>query len=336
MSRLRAVHRLATALAATAGVLTLAACGGGDQKGSTSTRAISVDGSSTVYPVTQAVAEEYMVANQGTRVSVGYSGTGGGFKKFCRGETDVSNASRPISPEEEELCSTNGVDYTRFTVAFDGITVTVNPKNDWAQCITTEELRQIWQPASEVDSWSDVRDDWPDRDMTLFGPGTDSGTFDYFTESIMGEEAASRANYTASEDDNVLVMGVAGDAGALGYFGYAYYAENQDRLKALEVDGGEGCVAPTESTIESGDYQPLSRPLFIYVRDQALQEQAVQDFVRFYLQNARELVPQVGYISLPADRYQEQLANVPGPSVEPGGAGTAPAGDTAGEASSSG
>lgn len=310
MHRLTALRPAATAFAAAIGVLLLTACDG--ERRATSSGAVSIDGSSTVYPVTQAVAEEYMATIPGTRVSVGYSGTGGGFKKFCREETDISDASRPISPEEEELCAANAVDYTRLTVGSDGITVVVNPENDWARCITVGELRRIWEPGSAVEDWSDVRPAWPERRMTLFGPGTDSGTFDYFTASIMGEEAASRAEYTASEDDNVLVMGVAGDVGSLGYFGYAYYDANRERLKALEVDAGEGCVAPTEQTIESGTYEPLSRPLYIYVRERALQREPVRSLVTFYLENARELVPQVGYVPLPAERYRKQLGELPG------------------------
>lgn len=306
----------APALAAT---LLFAACGGRGEE--VARRAISVDGSSTVYPVTQAVAEEFMAADPGIRVSVGYSGTGGGFKKFCRGETDLSDASRPISREETALCERNGVDYTRLTVAFDGITVVANPQNDWARCLTVEELRKIWRPRSTVRRWSDVRSAWPGREMPLYGPGTDSGTFDYFTEAVVGEEAASRADYTASEDDNVLVMGVAGDAAALGYFGFAYYQENQERLKALEVDGGQGCVAPTPATIESGDYQPLSRPLYVYVARAAMERPAVQDFVRFYLENARELVPQVGYVPLSPERYREQLGELPGGGTRAAAAG---------------
>ncbi len=311
------VPRGAALAALSGGLFLLLACGGGDQQGSSATRAISVDGSSTVYPVTQAAAEEYMAATPDTRVSVGYSGTGGGFKKFCRGETDISDASRSISPEEEELCRENGVEYRRLTVASDGITVVVNPKNDWARCIAVEELRRIWEPGSTVNNWGDIRPDWPDREMPLFGPGTDSGTFDYFTEAIMGQEASSRSDFTASEDDNVLVMGVSGDPAALGYFGYAYFDENRDRLRALEVDPGDGCVAPNQETIESGEYRPLSRPLYIYVREEALQEAAVLDFVRYYLDSARELVPQVGYVPLSAERYREQAASLP----SSGGAG---------------
>ena len=298
---------------AVACLLLLAACGGeGGADGSGLTGTVAVDGSSTVYPVTEAMAEEFQRANRGVRVTVGVSGTGGGFKKFCRGETDVSDASRPIKESERELCAENGVDFVRVPVAFDGITVAVNPENDWAQCVTTGELRRIWQPDSSIERWSQVRDAWPERDMPLFGPGTDSGTFDYFTEAVVGEEDASRSDYSASEDDNVILMGVANDGGALGYFGFAYYVENQDRVRALEVDDGDGCTAPTMESIEAGEYRPLSRPLFIYVAEQALQRPEVRAFVDFYLENGRALVPEVGYVPLSTARYDSLRAGLPG------------------------
>lgn len=284
----------------------LAACGGGDAAGDGGR--IQIDGSSTVYPVSQAVAEEFMLGEgSGVRVTVSQSGTGGGFKRFCAGETEISDASRPIKPEEEALCAENGVEWQAFEVAKDGITVVVNPANDFVQCLTVAELRRVWEPGSQVSMWSDIRSEWPNQEMKLYGPGTDSGTFDYFTEAIMGREDASRQDYTASEDDNVLVQGVAGDPGALGYFGYAYYAENTDQLKEVGVDGGAGCVVPTLETIGSGEYAPLARPMFIYVNTGALEREAVQQFVEYYMRTAEGLVPQVGYVPLAAEVYEHNL-----------------------------
>jgi len=301
------------ALAAALGV-TLAGCGGGAE-GSLS-GSIQVDGSSTVFPITEAVAEEFMTETGGrVRVSVGMSGTGGGFKRFCAGETDISNASRPIKESEVEQCRAAGVEPVELPVATDGLAVLVNPANDFVQCLTVDELKKIWQPGSTVKSWSEVRAGFPNRPLKLYGPGTNSGTFDYFTEAVMGKEDASRADYTASEDDNVLVQGVSGDPNALGYFGYAYVAENQGKLKTVAVDAGQGCVQPTPQTIESGQYKPLSRPIFIYVKKASLQRPEVREFIDFYLRSAPELVPQTGYIPLGQAGYQqsrqkfEQAAN---------------------------
>ncbi len=291
----------------------LSACGGGEpriEQEAGLTGAVRIDGSSTVFPVTEAVAEEFQIENRGVRVTVGISGTGGGFKKFCAGETDISDASRPIKESELEACRGNGIEPKSITVAYDGLAVMMNPANDFASCLTVDELKRIWEPGSTVTTWRDVRPDWPAEEIKLYGPGTDSGTFDYFTEAIVGEEDASRPDFTASEDDNVLVQGIAGDPYALGYFGYAYYAENTDKLKLVAVDGGDGCVAPSPETVQAGVYQPLSRPLFIYVKQTALERPAVAAFVRYYLTNARVLVPQVGYVPLDAERYQASLAEL--------------------------
>lgn len=314
------------AAGAAAALVALVACGGGGGDDGLS-GSVAVDGSSTVYPVIEAVAEEFQRAHRGVRVTVGVSGTGGGFKKFCRGETDVSDASREIKPSEEQLCEENGVDWVQVPVAWDGLTVAVHPENDWASCVTVDELQRIWRPGSSIDEWSQVRDDWPGRELPLFGPGTDSGTFDYFTEAIMGEEDASRGDYSASEDDNVTLMGVANDVGAMGYFGFAYYIENVERVKALEIDDGDGCTAPTPETIESGEYRPLSRPLFLYVSRQALERPEVRAFVDFVLDNGRQLVPEVGYVPLSAGRYDSVRAELPAPDTA-GGTG---AGRTDGE-----
>ena len=298
-------------------MLAVAACGGdaggdGAADGGVS-GAVEIDGSSTVYPITEAVAEEYMLENGGAvRVTVGISGTGGGFKRFCAGETDINDASRAIKPEETETCASVGVEAHEFAVAYDGLSVVVNPDNDWASCLTVAELRSIWEPGSTITNWSQVRDGFPDEPLVLYGPGTDSGTFDYFTEAINGQEDASRSDYTASEDDNVLVQGVAGDRGGLGYFGYAYYEENTDRMKVVGVDNGSGCVTPSPETVNSGEYAPLSRPVFIYVSSTAMERPEVVDFVRYYMENAPALVREVGYIPLPADQYEENLARIGG------------------------
>ena len=288
----------------------LGACGGGEggEAGAAGdlSGTISADGSSTVFPVTEAVAEEFMAETGGSvRVTVASSGTGGGFQRFCAGETDISNASRAIDAEELEACRAAGVDPVELTVGVDGEVIVLNPANDFVQCITTDELRRIWQPSSTVRNWSDVRPEWPAQPIKLYAPGTNSGSFDFFTETIMGETGASRPDYTASEDDNVLVQGVAGDPSALGYFGFAYYSQNTDKLKVAAVDGGQGCVAPSVATIDDGTYQPLARPLFIYVNRNSLARPELRAFVDFYLSNATELVPAVGYVALPDDRLQQ-------------------------------
>jgi phosphate transport system substrate-binding protein len=305
-------------IAVVAGFATLtllaAACGNTGQEGtggagSGTTASILADGSSTVFPITQAVAEEFSLENPDVKVSVGTSGTGGGFEKFCAGETDISDASRPIKPDEEvPACEQNGVEYVELQVAIDGLSVMVNPANDFAECLTLEELNAIWGPESTVDNWSQVRPGFPDQPLTLYGPGTDSGTFDYFTDEVNGEEGASRSDYTASEDDNVLVQGIAGDPNALGYFGFAYYEQNQDKLKVLGVDAGSGCVTPTTDTIASGEYSPLSRPLFVYVSKASAGRPEVNEFMGFYLSTVNELVPEVGYIPMPADTLEAETS----------------------------
>ena len=289
-----------------------AGCGGGEsaEAGGLS-GSISADGSSTVFPVTEAVAEEFMAETGGdVRVTVAMSGTGGGFKRFCQGETDISNASRPIKEEEVAQCTQAGVEPVEVSVGVDGQVIVVHPSNTFAQCITVAELKKIWEPSSTVDSWNDIRPEWPDQPIKLYGPGTNSGTFDYFTATVMGEEDASRSDYTASEDDNVLVQGVAGDPNSLGYFGFAYYSQSQDKLRALQVDGGKGCVTPSPQTIENATYAPLSHPLFIYVKKASLARPEVRRFVEFYLESAPELVPQVGYVPLSAEGYQKSRATL--------------------------
>ncbi len=271
---------------------------------------LRIDGSSTVFPITEAVAEEFQKIDRKVRVTVGISGTGGGFKKFCAGETDISDASRPIKPSEVELCGKNDIEYIELPVAYDGIAVVVSPKNDWAATISVAELKAMWQPEAQakLTRWSQVRPGWPDRELHLFGAGVDSGTYDYFTEAIVGKEHASRGDFTSSEDDNVLVQGVAQDELALGFFGFAYYWENQSRLKIAAIDdgkpdNGDGPVVPSIESIRNGTYQPLSRPIFIYVAKRALDRPEVQSFTRFYLQNATQLVTEVGYVPLPERVY---------------------------------
>jgi phosphate transport system substrate-binding protein len=268
---------------------------------------IQIDGSSTVFPITEAVAEEFQKARKGkVKVTVGIAGTGGGFKKFCRAETDVSNASRPILKSEIEDCKKSGVQFIELPVAFDALTVIVNPKNDWVKSLTIADLKKMWEPSAQgkITTWNQIRPEWPNNPLKLFGPGADSGTFDYFTEAIVGKAKSSRGDFTASEDDNVLVQGVANDRNALGYFGFAYYIENQKKLKAVPIVGAKGAVGPSPKTVEDGTYQPLSRPIFIYISKKSLDSKPeVKEFVDFYLKNAPQLVKQVKYIALPQSAY---------------------------------
>ncbi|MBD1917693.1 MULTISPECIES: PstS family phosphate ABC transporter substrate-binding protein [Cyanophyceae] len=272
---------------------------------------IQIDGSSTVYPISEAMAEEFMAANRGTQVTVGVSGTGGGFSKFCAGELDITGASRPIKDSEVEACAAAGIEYIEVPVATDALTVVINPENDWADEMTVEQLQTLWSPEAQdtITNWNQIDPSWPDEPIELFGPGTDSGTFDYFTETIMGEAGSSRADYTASEDDNILVIGVSRDPNAIGYFGLAYYLENQDTLKAVSVNG----VEPTPENVENGTYAPLSRPIFVYVKKSSLEERPeVRAFVEFMLENGPELVPEVGYVPLSEQRYADILTELSG------------------------
>lgn len=271
---------------------------------------IIIDGSSTVFPITEAVAEEFRMTYPDVNITIGFSGTGGGFKKFNIGETDINDASRPIKDSEAEEAKANGIEYVELMVAYDGLSVVVNKANDFVDNLTVEELNAIWKPDSTVMTWQDVRPEWPAEPIKLYGPGTDSGTFDYFTEEINGETGAIRTDFTPSEDDNVLVQGVAGDKYALGYFGFAYYEENMDKLKVVKIDGGNGPVEPTFDTIKDGSYAPLSRPLFIYVTKDALEKPQVKAFVEYYLTDGTALVAEVGYVSLEDSAYQTELAKL--------------------------
>jgi phosphate transport system substrate-binding protein len=274
---------------------------------------IEVDGSSTVGPLTTAAAEAFREEQPDVNINVGTSGTGGGFERFCAGETDISNASRPIDEEEEvPLCQEAGIEYTEFQVGVDALTVVVNSENDWATCLTLDQLKKIWEPAAEgkITNWNQVDPSFPDQALSLAGPGTDSGTFDYFTDEVNGEEGASRTDYTPSEDDNVIVQAVAGDPGGMGYFGYTYYEQNSDTLKALEIDGGDGCVAPSVDTAREGTYSPLSRPLFIYVKNDSLAKPEVYGFVEYFLTNSIQLAEDALFIPVPDDQVATNLSTL--------------------------
>ena len=286
-------------------VVIIAACGGSSSGADSSE--ILIDGSSTVFPISQAVAEEFRVDRPEVQIPLGISGTGGGFKRFVEGDIDIADASRPIEESERAQAETNGVGFTEFVIAYDGLSIVINKANDFATCLTVDELKKIWEPGSSVDNWNEVRSEFPDKPLRLYGPDTDSGTFDYFTDAINGKEDASRADYTASSDDNVLVQGVSGDQGAMGYFGFAYYTENSEILNVISVDGGDGCVGPSVTSIKDGSYSPLSRPMFIYVNNYSLQRPEVRDFIEYYLNNAAELAEEVGYVGLSKADYQSQL-----------------------------
>jgi phosphate transport system substrate-binding protein len=297
--------------------LTLAACGddddddtgsGGESPAEELSGSITIDGSSTVAPLTSVAAEIFNEEQPNVQIAVGTSGTGGGFERFCAGETDISDASRPIADDEAPVCEAAGIQYEEFTVANDALTVAVNVENDWATCLTVEQLNAVWAPDSTVSNWNQVDPSFPDEPLALFGPGTDSGTFDYFTDAINGEEGASRTDYQASEDDNILVQGVAGSPGGMGYFGFSYYEENQDTLKALEIDSGSGCVGPSVETVQDGTYAPLARPLFIYPKAESLERPEVLAFVEFYVENHAEIAEEAGFVPLNPDQESELQA----------------------------
>jgi len=305
---MRVNNRLLTTLALVFSVASVIACKNREVKAQA---IIKIDGSSTVFPITEAVSEEFQNSKKNqVKVTVGISGTGGGFKKFCRGETDVQDASRPILAQEIEACKAQGIQFFEIPVAFDALTVMVHPSNPLS-AITVAQLKKMWAPEAQgqVMQWNQVETSWPSNPLKLYGAGADSGTFDYFTEAIVGKAKATRGDYTASEDDNVLVQGIANDKNALGYFGYAYYVENQGKLKALAIDNGKGGVLPSPQTVENGTYQPLSRPIFIYINQKSAQKPEVKEFVEFYLQHASSLVKQVKYIALPDQAYTMALDN---------------------------
>jgi phosphate transport system substrate-binding protein len=289
-----------------------AACGGDDEEGDDVARTVSgridLDGSSTVEPFATLAAERFLDESPGVAIIVRTlpSRTHGGFERFCAGETDLSTASRPIEAEERRACRRRAIEYVELQIATDALTVAVNPENDWAECLTLNELKKIWEPGSDVDSWSEVRRGFPDEQLELVGPGTDSGTFDYFTEVIVGKGGASRSDYVATDDDNATVERVAAAKGGLGYFGLSYFTENEDRLKAVEVDAGSGCVAPSVQTAQSGDYAPLSRPLFIYVNRESLQKPAVREFVEYVMDNDRAIAQDTSFVPLTDDELERE------------------------------
>lgn len=300
-------------------MLALAACGGNNDANSSNdndageqlTGQIKLDGSSTVYPIMEAIVEEYQAEQPNVKVSVASSGTGGGFKAFIAGETDFSNASRPIKEEEKTELEAKGIDYTELRLAYDGLSVVVNKDNTWVDHLTVDELKKIWLEDGTTKKWSDIREGWPEEEIKFYSPGTDSGTFDYFDEVILEEQPIVKAA-TLSEDDNILVQGVTGDKNAIGYFGYAYYAENKDNLKVVPIDGGNGPVEPTNEKVESGEYSPLSRPLFTYVKNESVEKEEVADFVEFMIENAAVLSEDVGYVKLPDEEYEKDLELIKG------------------------
>lgn len=305
-------------------MLALAACGGNnDASPSNSSDSskdngteqlsgqIKLDGSSTVYPIMEAIVEEYQAEQPNVKVSVASSGTGGGFKAFIAGETDFSNASRPIKDEEKTELESKGIDFTELRLAYDGLSVVVNKDNTWVDHLTIDELKKIWLEDGTAKKWSDIREGWPEEEIKYYSPGTDSGTFDYFDEVILEDQPIAKAA-TLSEDDNILVQGVTGDKNAIGYFGYAYYAENKDKLKVVPIDGGNGPVEPTNETVESGEYAPLSRPLFTYVKNESMKKAEVADFAEFMIENAADLSEEVGYVKLPEEEYEKDLELIKG------------------------
>ncbi|MET9953649.1 PstS family phosphate ABC transporter substrate-binding protein [Streptomyces sp. NPDC006339] len=307
------LRRAKAPLALTAAVmLTAAACGGADagsgggEDGGKLSGKVAIDGSSTVAPLSSAASELYAEKQPGVQVTVATSGTGGGFKKFCVGETDISDASRPIKDEEIKTCGENNIKYKQFAIANDGLSVVVSKENTWANCLTVAQLKKIWEPGSKVNNWNQVDPKFPNEPLKLFGAGTDSGTFDYFTDAINGEEGASRTDYSGSEDDNVTVTGVSGTKGGLGYFGFSYYEENADKLKLVDIDGGGGCVKPSVSTVQDGSYTPLGRQLFIYPSDAGLKKPQVLDFVEFYVENNKKIAEDAKFIPL-NDKQEKEL-----------------------------
>ena len=321
--------RLATVVAGLA--FATAACGGSDDEtvepgGDTPANlsgTIKVDGSSTVAPLTEAASELFREDNSGVQVTVGTSGTGGGFEKFCAGETDISDASRPIKDKEKAACEAKGIVFDEFTVANDALTVVVNKDNDWIECITVDQLKKIWEPKSKVSNWNQVDPKFPDVALKLFGAGTDSGTFDYFTAEINGEEGASRTDYNATEDDNVTVQGVSGDKGGLGYFGFSYFEENADKLKPLKIDGGSGCVEPSVATVQDGTYKPLARPLFIYPKADLLTRPEGLAFVEFFASNATKIAEEARFVPLTDAQTSELKAKIDALKAK-GGTGASP------------
>ncbi|WP_433007929.1 PstS family phosphate ABC transporter substrate-binding protein [Kribbella sp. CA-294648] len=314
---IRPVKHMRYLAVSAAALLALSACGGnnetpaaGGSNGEALSGQVVVDGSSTVEPLTAAAGELFKEAQKGVDVAVGTSGTGGGFKKFCAGETDISNASRPIKDQEKKLCADKGVKFTELQIANDALTVVVNKENNWADCLTVAQLKKIWEPGSKVKTWDQVDPKFPKEPLPLYGAGSDSGTFDYFTDEINGKEGASRTDYNPTEDDNVTVQGVSGAKGALGYFGFSYFEENAGKLKAVKIDGGKGCVEPSVAAAQDGSYTPLARPLFIYPSDKGLAKKQVLSFVEFYLEKNQEIVEAAKFVPLTDEQKTKAKAEL--------------------------
>jgi phosphate transport system substrate-binding protein len=309
---------VATAVAVGIGSFALAGCGGDDEASTGAAGngdgavggAIVIDGSSTVGPFVTVAAEDFAKSGATTQITVGISGTGGGFERFCKGETDISNASRPIKDEEKDLCAKAGVEFAELQVANDGLSVVINNDNDWARCLTTDQLKKIWEPGSKVKNWKDVDPAFPDQTLKLFGAGTDSGTFDFFTDVINGEEGASRTDYQPTEDDNTTVQGVGGEKGGLGYFGLSYFEENKDKLQAVEIDGGKGCVAPSNATVQDASYAPLSRPLFVYIKKESYRRPEVKAFTEYMLANQETIATEALFVPLTAEQTESAKATL--------------------------
>jgi phosphate transport system substrate-binding protein len=283
---------------------------GNNESSSTLAGEIKIDGSSTIAPITEGMAEEFNKIHRNVKIPIGISGTGGGFKRFDNGETDINNASRAIKDKEKSEAEKKGVAYTEFKVAFDGITLAVNKDNTWVDTLTVDELKNIWSPDSKVKTWKDVRSEWPAEEIRFYSPGTDSGTFDYFTEEINEKSGAIRQDITPNADPNTLVQGVVGDKNAMGFFGYSYYEENKDKLKAIKIDNGKGGIEPSSETIKDGSYAPLSRPLFLYVNNESLKREEVKEFLRFYLGEGKSIISEIGYIELPDEDYNIELGKI--------------------------
>lgn len=304
--KMKPIKKKIAALAAFCALTAIVVTGCGSTA-SNLTGEIKIDGSSTVFPITEAVAEEFGLKNPDLKIPIGVSGTGGGFTKFAAKEIDIADASRKIKDAEKASLEAAGIEYLELKVGFDGLSIVVNKNNTWVDTLTVDQLKLIFAPGSTVKTWKDVNPSWPAEEIKIYAPGTDSGTFDYFTETVNGKSGSMRTDFTASEDDNVLVQGISGNKNALGFFGYSYYAENKDKLKVVKIDAGKGAVTPTFDTIKDGTYAPFSRPLYIYVNKASLEREEVKEFVKFYLENAKELVSEVGYVALPDADYESQL-----------------------------
>ncbi|GAA0121520.1 MAG: PstS family phosphate ABC transporter substrate-binding protein [Clostridium argentinense] len=307
----KSIKFIITSLLVTTSLGIFAGCGKSLVEGEGNlTGEIKIDGSSTVAPITEGMAEEFNKIHRNVKIPIGVSGTGGGFKRFTAKEIDINDASRAIKDKERAEAEKNGVDYTDFKIAFDGVTLVVNKDNTWVDTLTVEELKNIWNPDSNIKTWKDIKKEWPAEEIKFYSPGTDSGTFDYFTEEINKKSGAIRPDITPSEDDNTLVQGIAGDKNAIGFFGYSYYEENKEKLKAVKIDNGKGGIEPSFETIKDGSYAPLSRPLFLYVNNESLKREEVKEFLKFYLSEGKDIISEIGYVELPDEEYNVELGKI--------------------------